>query len=104
LNLNRSLRLADIAAKIDNIRVNGEPRPELSDALARLNADRFAGEIPFEAERTVEFDYSGEARILYLGAPSPDGDYYYAKTPDSDVVFTVSRRGLDRFFEKTEYE
>jgi hypothetical protein len=106
LNLNRSLRLADIAAKIDNVRVNGEPRPELSDAecsaaLARLNADTFIGEIPFEAERAVEFDYSGEARTLYLGAPSPDGEYYYAKTPDSGVVFTVSRRGLDGFFEKT---
>ena len=50
----------------------------------------------------VEFDYSGEARTLYLGAPSPDGEYYYAKTPDSDVVFTVSRRGLGGFFERTE--
>ncbi|MDR0670560.1 MAG: DUF4340 domain-containing protein [Treponema sp.] len=104
LKLNRSLRLADIAAKIENIRVNGEQRPEFSAAeysaaLARLNADRFIGEIPFEAELVVEFDYSGEARTLYLGAPSPDGDYYYAKTTDSDVVFTVSRRGLDRFFE-----
>ncbi|MDR0628501.1 MAG: DUF4340 domain-containing protein [Treponema sp.] len=97
LNLNRSLRLADIAAKITTIRVNGEQRPELSDALARLNADRFIGEIPFEAELAVEFDYSGEARTLYLGAPSPDGEYYYAKTPDSDVVFTVLRRGLDGF-------
>ena len=97
LNLNRSLRLADIAAKITTIRVNGEQRPELSAALARLNADRFIGEIPFEAELVVEFDYSGEARTLYLGAPSPDGEYYYAKTPDSDVVFTVLRRGLDGF-------
>ena len=97
LNLNRSLRLADIAAKIDNIRVNGKQRPELSGALARLNADRFIGEIPFEAERVVEFDYSGEARTLYLGAPSPDGEYYYAKTPDSGVVFTAPRRGLDGF-------
>ena len=97
LNLNRSLRLADIAAKITTIRVNGEQHPELSAALARLNADRFIGEIPFEAELVVEFDYSGEARTLYLGAPSPDGEYYYAKTPDSDVVFTVLRRGLDGF-------
>ena len=97
LKLNRSLRLADIAAKITTIRVNGEQHPELSAALARLNADRFIGEIPFEAELVVEFDYSGEARTLYLGAPSPDGEYYYAKTPDSDVVFTVLRRGLDGF-------
>ena len=97
LNLNRSLRLADLAAKIEHIRVNGEQRPELSAALARLNADRFIGEIPFETERVIEFDYSGEARTLYLGALSPDGEYYYAKTPDSDVVFTVSRRGLSGF-------
>ena len=97
LNLNRSLRLVDIAAKITNIRVNGEQRPELSDALARLNADTFIGEIPFKAERAVEFDYSGEARTLYLGALSPDGEYYYAKTPDSGVVFTAPRRGLDGF-------
>jgi hypothetical protein len=98
LRLNRSLRLADIAAKIENIRVNGENRPGLSDALARLNADRFIGEIPFETAHTVEFDYSGEPRVLYLGAQPPDGEYYYARTRDSDMVFTVSYRGLREFF------
>ncbi|MDR0706831.1 MAG: DUF4340 domain-containing protein [Treponema sp.] len=94
LHLNRSLRLADIAAKMSNIRVDGEARPELSDALARLNADTFIGETVFETERVIEFDYSGEARTLYLGTLSPDGVYYYAKTPDSDVVFTLLRRSL----------
>jgi hypothetical protein len=98
LKLNRSLRPADIAAKIENIRVNGEKRPELSEAVARLNADTFIGEIPFETEYTVEFDYSDELRTLYLGALSPDGEYYYAKTPDSDVVFTVLYRTLAGFF------
>jgi hypothetical protein len=95
LKLNRSLRLADIAARISNIRVNGEKRPELSDTLSRLNADTFIGEIVFKTERTIEFEYSGEPRTLYLGALPPGGEYYYAKTPDSGVVFTVSRRGLE---------
>jgi hypothetical protein len=98
LKLNRSLRPADIAAKITNIRVNGKKCPELGEALARLNADTFIGERVFRTERTIEFDYSGEPRTLYLGAPSYDGVYYYAKTQDNDVVFILSRRGLEQLF------
>jgi hypothetical protein len=93
LRFNRSLKLADVAAKISDIRVNGENRPELADTLARLNAAEFIGAVDFDAKYTVEFDYDGEQRALYIGESS--GDYYYAKTPDSDIIFTVLQRGLE---------
>jgi hypothetical protein len=90
---NRTLRPDDIAARITNIRVNGENRPELAESLSRLNAAGFIGDGGFTAEYTLEFDYDGEPRVLYIGESM--GDHYYAKTPDSDILFTVLRRGLE---------
>jgi hypothetical protein len=93
LGFNRTLRPGDIAARISNIRMNGKDRPELADTLARLNAAEFIGAVDFAAKHTIEFDYDGEARVLYIGESADD--VYYAKTPDSDIIFTVLRRGLE---------
>jgi len=95
LAFNRTLKLNDIAAKITNIRVNGELNTELTDALAKLNADTFIGNIDFTPDFTIEFEYDGQPRILYIGVATPSDNYFYAMTSDSDMVFTVQRRGFE---------
>jgi hypothetical protein len=90
---NRTLRPDDIAARITNIRVNGENRPEFAGALSRLNAVGFFGGGDFTARHTIAFDYDGEPRVLYIGEST--GDCYYAKAFGEDIIFTVLRRGLE---------
>ena len=101
LGFNRTLRPSDIAARIDNIKVNGDARPELAEALARLTAEMFLGEGGFERygldypRYVIEFTTENGAKTLYIGEDTPTGDSYYARTSDNEYVFTISRRGLD---------
>ncbi|MDR2606442.1 MAG: DUF4340 domain-containing protein [Oscillospiraceae bacterium] len=93
LGFNRTLRPSDIAARITDTRVNGESRSEFTDALSKVNAVEFLGSVDFAVKYTIEFNYDGEPKVLYIGESA--GDYFYAKTPDNTVIFTVSRRGFE---------
>lgn len=102
LGLNRTLRPRDIAARITDIRVNGESSPEFADALARLTAEVFLGEGEFnkyglETPRyTIEFMTENGAKTLYIGNSVANGEDFYARTSDNDYVFTISKRGFDK--------
>ena len=93
LRFNRTLRPSYIAARIANIRVNGANYPELADALSLLNAASFIRDVNFPVVYTIEFDYDGEPRVLYIGEHT--AEYYRAKTPENDAAFTISKRGLE---------
>ena len=100
LGLNRTMRPSDIAARISNIRVSGESRPDLAGALARVTAGAFLCEGEFakygleDPSYVIEFEIGGVAKALYLGAVADDNEGFYARCSESDYVFTVSRRGF----------
>ena len=111
LNLNRSTRPRDIAAKITRVRLlegetvlldaapsDDERAAALADALARMTAYGFArGEASafgLDPPRyRLEFDDENGTTALYIGDAAPDGSIY-AATIKSRFAFTVSTRGL----------
>jgi len=101
LGLNHTLRPRDIAARITDIQVNGESRPDLADALARLTAGDFLGEGDFEKyglevpHYTIAFMTENKAKTLFLGDTAANGESFYARTSDNDFIFTVSTRGFE---------
>jgi hypothetical protein len=111
LNLNRSARPSDIAAKITRVRIfegestlfdaapaDDERAAGLADAIARMTAYAFirgeADEFGLEPPRyKLEFDNENGTTALYIG-DAATGDSVYAATAESRFACTVPTRGL----------
>ncbi len=79
------------------------------DALITVRSDNKVGE--FKGEELVQYgldmpqaqvDYEIDQKqpeTLYIGAVSPDNNYYYAKTASSDDVYTIGKAVGDRIMQ-----